>query len=121
MLKLTRWFMWGFLTLILFTAFDQVLLRVDLPLTGYQQVHEFYRDFRTRLLRVAGFENQDPVARIIAHDQQQPPAQPAIQRPSKVSKVRYLYADQDGNLQFADRLDLVPLQFRRDAQPMAAP
>ncbi len=114
MFKMTRWFIWGIFALLLVTVVDQVLLHVDLPVPGYTQVHEFYVDFRGRLLGLAG---QDPVARAIGANRQtstsDTPAPPARTQP------RYLYVDADGALQFADSLDRVPLQYRRDAQPLS--
>lgn len=119
MFKMTRWFLWGLFTLLLLTALDQILLRVDLPVPGYAQVHEFYVDFRQRLVGLTG---QDPVARTISTNRQ-PEARTtsSSSAPKTAPKVqpRYLYVDGDGALQFADSLDEVPLQYRRDAQPMA--
>ncbi len=113
MLKMTRWFIWGLFSLLLLTALDQVLLRVDLPVPGYSEVHEFYVDFRSRLLGLAG---NDPVARMITTNKKSPntfTAAPAAKAP------RYLYVGGDGSLQFVDSLNEVPLQYRRDAQPLS--
>jgi hypothetical protein len=113
MFKMTRWFIWGLFSLLLLTALDQVLLRVDLPVPGYSEAHEFYVDFRSRLLGLAG---NDPVARMITANKKSPAtvtAAPVTKSP------RYLYVDGDGSLQFVDSLDEVPLQYRRDAQPLS--
>lgn len=37
---------------------------------------------------------------------------------SQAGKVKYIYADEHNNLQFADSLDEIPLKFRKDAQPL---
>jgi hypothetical protein len=117
MFKLTRWIIWGFLTLLLLTLIDQTLLRVDLPIPGYAEVHKFYRDFRSRLL---GLVDKDPVARVISTTKEAALAE-VKKAPTTGQKVlpRFLYVDSEGALQFADSLDLVPLQYRRDAQPLA--
>lgn len=117
MFKMTRWFLWGLFTLLVLTAVDQLLLRVDLPVPGYRQVHEFYVDFRQRLVGLTG---QDPVAQQISASREPQPAanEPAPATPTKEAP-RYLYVDGDGALQFADSLEEVPLQYRRDAQPLS--
>jgi hypothetical protein len=118
MFKIARWFIWGLFSLLLLTAIDQVLLRVDLPVPGYAQIHEFYVDFRSRLL---GLTSNDSVGRVISTAQKNVPENPAtrpLSHPKKVSP-RYLYVDGDGALQFVDSLDQVPLQYRRDAQPLS--
>ncbi len=113
MFKMTRWFLWGLFFLLVLTAIDQVLLRVNLPIPGYVEVHNFYVDFRGRLLGLAG---TDPVGRTITANRQTSPQK----EPRKTSKQpRYLYVDSDGALQFADSLNEVPLQYRRDAQPLS--
>ena len=113
MFKMTRWFIWGLFSLLLLTALDQVLLRVDIPVPGYSEVHEFYVDFRSRLL---GLASNDPVARMITANKKSPEAVTAA---PVVKTPRYLYVDGDGSLQFVDSLDEVPLQYRRDAQPLS--
>jgi hypothetical protein len=120
MFKMTRWFIWGLFSLLLLTAIDQVLLRVDLPVPGYAEVHEFYVDFRSRLLGLTG---NDPVARTISANRQPSArvksAAPKTSAPTAKTQPRYLYVDTDGALQFADSLGEVPLQYRRDAQPLS--
>ncbi len=119
MFKMARWFIWGLFSLLLLTALDQVLLRVDLPVTGYAEVHEFYVDFRNRLLDLTGMRGDDSVARMITANQQSSVAtKSAAEIPAK-KPTRYLYVDDEGSLQFVDSLDQVPLQYRRDAQPLA--
>jgi hypothetical protein len=119
MFKMARWFIWGLFSLLLLTVIDQVLLRVDLPVPGYTQVHEFYVDFRTRLLGLTG---NDSVARMITTNKTATPvaqAAPALPSAPATMEPRYLYVDGDGALQFVDTLDQVPLQYRRDAQPLS--
>jgi len=120
MFKLTRWFIWGLFSLLMLTAADQVLLRVDLPVPGYTEIHEFYVDFRSRLLGLAG---KDPVGRMISTRKKvMPPSQAKkTARTAGPSEGRYLYVDSEGALQFADSLNQVPLQYRRDAQPLSDP
>lgn len=118
MFKMTRWFIWGLFSLLLLTALDQVLLRVDLPIPGYAEVHEFYVDFRSRLIGLTG---NDPVGQVITSNSQ--PVKTTRTKDSAPQKnsahPRYLYVDADGALQFADSLEEIPLQYRRDAQPLS--
>ncbi|WP_020678164.1 hypothetical protein [Geopsychrobacter electrodiphilus] len=118
MFKLTRWFLWGLFSLLLLTILDQVLLRVNLPVPGYTEVHEFYIDFRSRLIELV---DKDPVARVISTNKSEKSEQvkKTISTNTKQKTQRYLYVDAEGALQFADSLEQVPLQYRRDAQPMS--
>ena len=88
------------------------MLRVELPVPGYAEVHEFYVDFRSRLL---GLTDNDSVARMITANKKSPAAPPSL----TAKETRYLYVDGEGSLQFVDSLDQVPLQYRRDAQPLS--
>jgi len=114
MFKLIRWFLWGLFLLLLIATVDQVLLRVELPVPGYGAVQNFYSDFRSRLFGLAG---QDPIAAKIPPTQKKPAM--GTTSTSSQKKIRYLYADGEGALQFADSLDQVPLQYRKNAQPLA--
>ena len=124
MFKITRWFIWGIFTLLLLTAVDQVLLRVDLPVPGYVQIHKFYVDFRTRLIGLTG-EETDSVGQLIKAKKIEVPTaslktlKKALPAQLVKKAKRYLYVDTEGALQFADTLEQVPLQFRRDAQPLS--
>ena len=120
MFKMTRWFIWGLFALLLLTALDQVLLRVALPVPGYVEVHEFYVDFRNRLLDLTGMRGGDSVARVItASKKSVVAAKPPAMTPPPAKGPRYLYVDGEGALQFVDSLDQIPLQYRRDAQPLS--
>lgn len=122
MLKITRWFIWGLFSLLLLTAIDQILLRVDVPVPGYTEVHAFYIDFRSRLLRLTGLTEEDTIAEVINANKNSSPAAKTTMKstkPAAAKPTRYLYVDKDGALQFVDQLDQVPLQYRRDAQPLA--
>ncbi len=118
MFKMTRWFLWGLFSLVLLTALDQVLLRVDLPVPGYVEIHNFYVDFRSSLLGLTG---KDPVGRAISTNRQPTRTLESFAEttPTVKKQRRYLYVDTDGALQFADSLNEVPLQYRRDAQPLS--
>lgn len=116
MFKLIRWFLWGLFLLLLIATVDQVLLRVELPVPGYEAVQNFYTDFRSRLF---GLVERDPIAAKIPHTEKSSPAKGATPTTVGKKKIRYLYADGEGALQFADSLDEVPLQYRKNAQPLA--
>jgi len=116
MFKITRWFIWGLFSLLLLTAIDQVLLHVSLPVPGFQNVQEFYVDFRSRLL---GLVKKDSVGQMISSSTKSPAAESQPVTSSTKKPTRYLYVDGEGSLQFVDSLDEVPLQYRRDAQPLS--
>ncbi len=119
MFKVTRWFIWGLFSLLLLTAIDQILLNVDAPVPGYVEAREFYVDFRNRLL---GLTDNDKVAQMISINKSTPAV---VKSPEKTGAAptkkpqRYLYVDAEGALQFVDKLEQVPLQYRRDAQPLS--
>ncbi len=114
MLKLLRLLFWVVVAGAVLMGGDQVLMRVPLETPGLSQVQDFYVDFRARLLGLIGIEATSPqsIEQVIG-DNAEPAQQPATK------PQRYLYVDESGVLQFTDRLEDVPLQYRKDAQPLA--
>jgi len=109
MKKLIRALFWGLVFVLLLGGIDQLLVQTPFkgPLIG--SVRTFYLDFRQRLLGLAGPATAPPSVETTIERATAPPATPS---------QRYVYADKDGVLQFADSLDEVPAPFRKDAQPL---
>lgn len=111
-----------FLGLLL--AIDQAFVHLPMDLPGLRQSQSFYRDFRSRLL---GLRPGLPGAEISV-EQLIDAAERTTARPQAAKEVpgpppaqggaRYLYPDAGGQLQFADRLEEIPPQFRSKAQPL---
>jgi len=114
-MKLVKYFLWVVVLLALAVGFDQLMIRLPMHTPGLKQTQQFYVDFRTRLAGIFGTEAKPQLDVIEA----------VINKASSSSATatkktgRYLYVDGNGVLQFADRLQQVPSQYRQDAQPMA--
>jgi hypothetical protein len=107
-----RLLLWGAVFLALLLAADQALMRLTFGPSLLREFQLCYRDFRCRL--PGGFCSPAPQApetieAAIAGGSQR--AQGAVRS--------YLYVDGQGTLQFADRLEDIPLAYRSEAQPLA--
>ncbi len=103
---------WVIVFFCLLLAVDQFLLRVEFKSGGMQVAREFYLDFRTRLIGLGSDAGPKSVEEAIG-------AKP----PTAVIRVegdspRYLYADENGQLQFANSMEEIPPEFRKGAQRM---
>jgi hypothetical protein len=114
MLKLFKYFLWVVVVLMLSVGIDQLLIRVPLHSPGLQQTQQFYVDFRTRLIGLFGTETKPQPDIIEAMIKEASAPLP----PSTPHSGRYLYADDNGVLQFADSLQQVPSQYRKNAKLM---
>ena len=114
MFKLLKLFICLILTLVVLGGLDQFLVRVPLNAPGVSQVQTFYVDFRSRLLGLAGVNTSVAPASI---EQVIEATNAAPQRIQQAK--RYLYADENGILQFVDSLEQVPARYRKDAKPLA--
>jgi hypothetical protein len=126
-LKAIKWLFWFLLFLVLLLAVDQFFVQVPPIYPAHVAVSRFYQDFRTRLFTLLTSEEQPPgsvkspeqgnkpqsIEAVIDHQQSKSTDQPARQK-----SRRYLYSDADGELQFADSIDDVPLKYRAQAEPM---
>ena len=115
MLKLLKYFLWILVILALTVSFDQLMVQLPLHSPGLKQTQQFYVDFRIRLIGLFG-KNPDP----------QPDAIETVIKKTTTATLqsatkskRYLYVDDSGALQFADSLQQVPKQYRKEAQPLA--
>lgn len=127
---------WTLVSLLLLAGIDQLLVRVPVTLPAPLAVATFYRDLRSRVIElVKGMASAPakpaksaPPASIEGVIEQQqsrpvthPPKQPAPTRlhPSPRAKdraPRYIYADDGGELHFAETLAEIPEQFRDRAR-----
>ena len=114
MLKMIKRLCWILLVCALLIGGDQLLVRVPLETPGVTQLQDFYIDFRSRLLALAGFETSQPDSIEQLLPTGEPPA-----GSSEGTASRYLYVDESGALQFADSLQEVPARYRSQAQPLA--
>lgn len=134
MLRLIKPLFWTFLFLGMLLAIDQLLVQIPPVHPAHAAVSNFYRDFRSRLIDLTFGEKQatpESIEAVIETQQksqpglskngkpaEQKPAWPASQPGDKPTQ-RYIYSDSRGELQFADSLGEVPVEFRAQAQPMA--
>ena len=111
--KSSKAIFWVIVFFCILIGFDQFLLRVEFKTGGMQVAQEFYLDFRQRLISLGGTSGPKSVEEAIT-DKDSTVVTPAQEEKSP----RYLYADQNGQLQFADSMEDIPPQFRKDAQRM---
>jgi hypothetical protein len=107
-----RLLFWAVVLLMLLLAADQALVRLTFGPSLLWEFQLCYRDFRCRL--PGGFcppapQAPETIEAAIAGGSQR--AQGAVRS--------YLYVDGQGTLQFADRLEDIPLAYRSEAQPLA--
>ena len=131
MLRLIKPLFWTLLFLAMLLAVDQLLVQVPPVHPAHAAVSDFYRDFRGRLIDLAfGEKREEPqsIEAVIEKQKVKKPAvkaaakpsaeQPATTKPQGQKPQRYLYADNKGELHFADSLDDIPDEYRGQAQPM---
>jgi hypothetical protein len=121
--RLIKPLFWGLVFIILLAALDQLLTRVPPIHPAHAAVSSFYRDFRSRLLTIvvippAGapqtVEAVIEKERQVVGNKEKNPA--AAKRPGVPADGRYVYADAQGVLQFADSLDEIPKAYRGSAE-----
>jgi hypothetical protein len=115
MLKVIRYFLWLVVVSALVLGFDQLMLKVPLQTPGLKEIQIFYVDFRSRLFGLTAQEdstNEDRIEKMINQSAHQDVSQ-------ATHPNRYLYVDENGDLQFADSLQQVPVKYRSNAQPLA--
>jgi len=111
--KSSKAIFWVIVFFCVLIGFDQFLLRVEFKTGGMQVAQEFYLDFRQRLISLGGTSGPKSVEEAI--NSREVPVATQIQ---EEKSPRYLYADGSGQLQFADSMEDIPPQFRKDAQRM---
>ena len=109
--KSSKAIFWVIVFFCMLLAVDQFMLRVESKSGGLQAAQEFYLDFRQRLIGL-GASGPESVEEVLVEKE-----------PTAVVKVegdnpRYLYADENGQLQFADSMEDIPPEFRKGAERM---
>jgi hypothetical protein len=127
--------LWTLVFLLLLTGIDQLLVRMPVSAPAPLAVATFYRDLRARLLDLAtgGAAASAPVKPVSPAPAKPGPAAsvegvierhlaapipvpPVGRAPAGDAVPRYLYADDQGELHFAETLAEVPLPFRARAR-----
>lgn len=123
--KLLKFLLWSVVFLALLLACDQLLLRVPMQQPALATVRSFYLDLRQRLLRLGEHHPPATIDQLIDREvrSQNPPEKRAAKATGRADQEagnnpRFLYVDGEGNLQFADRLEDIPRQFRSSAREM---
>lgn len=120
MKKMTFSFIWFVSFLLLLLVCDQFLLRYpgrDLPLLNDFQ--QFYQDFRQRLIKLEAQRSTPTKVTVTTVEEVLAiRAQEVTQATTAAEKTRYLYLDEHGALNFADRLDEIPTAFHHSAKPL---
>lgn len=134
--------LWTLVFLLLLTGIDQLLVRVPVSAPAPLAVATFYRDLRARLLDLAKGGGAAPaparpvkpvppapakpgsaagIGEVIERHQAAPataPPPPSARAPAGDATPRYLYADDQGELHFAETLAEVPERYRRRAKAL---
>ena len=120
--------LWTAVFLLTVLAIDQLLLRLPAASTPPHAAVTFYRDLRARLLDLAGGTPGAPAPPRRAPVKAAPPAsiEGVIERhqprptaaPAGEGAPRYLYADDRGELHFAETLAEVPEPYRGRAKAL---
>ncbi len=109
--KSSKAIFWVIVFFCLLLTVDQFLLRVEFRSGGMQVAQEFYLDFRQRLIGLGSAPAPQSVEEVISEKEDVAPV-PEAPAP------RYLYADENGQLQFADSMEDIPPEFRKGAERM---
>ncbi len=126
--KSFKWLFWTILFLLALLAIDQFFVKVP-PVHGtHAALSEFYLDFRQRLLGMAIGDQAVVNSRSIHIPGERNTIEKVIDQSGETSTAegrgnhktqRFVYSDEQGNLQFAESLKEVPSEYRETAQPMA--
>lgn len=105
---------WGSLFLAILLGMDQFFLRIPTTAPALKEAREFYLDFRGRIFKLVGQEGNPSLESVIEQNDAPGPDRPG----RKENAPRYLYVDRKGNLQFADALEEIPSEYRKEAQTL---
>ena len=109
--KSSKAIFWVIVFFLVLLGADQFLIRVEFRSGGMQVAQEFYLDFRQRLFGLGQTSDPASVDAVIGEEKKQ---QPASTRQAEAP--RYLYADENGQLQFANSMEDIPSQYREQAE-----
>lgn len=115
MKRIVRFLIRGVFFIALLLVIDQAILHVSPDIPGIREVQNFYVDFRGRLLQL-GKENTETSIET-AIETADPPTEKSPKAAASPAKApRYIFADENGQLQFADSLDQIPPAYRQSAE-----
>jgi hypothetical protein len=130
MRRLIKPLFWGLVFTVLLIIVDQILIQVPPVHPAHASVVRFYSDFRTRLLglplkptsakpaKPSGPATPTAAQSIEAIIGQQQIKATAPAPTAAQQAQRYIYANEKGELQFADTLKEIPLEYRGTAEPL---
>ncbi len=125
MRRLVKPLFWILIFVLLLVGLDQFLVRTPPVHPAHAALSEFYRDFRSRLFSVIVIQesNAPQTVEAVIEKKRQPagaaaPAPAPAKTPAPQSSGRFVYADAQGVLQFADSLEEVPKEYRGSAEPL---
>jgi hypothetical protein len=107
--------LWTSLFLVLLAGVDQFFLRVPTTVPVLAEVRAFYLDFRGRLAHLGGWKQEPTLESVIDQTAAVPPGRSPR---SAETTPRFLYADRRGELHFADTMEEIPPEYRKEAQPL---
>ncbi|MCD6527114.1 MAG: hypothetical protein J7K75_09015 [Desulfuromonas sp.] len=113
MKKILSALVWSLCFIVLLVVCDQFLLRYPGKTTPLlNDFQRFYQDFRGRLL--GDSRSVTTIEKVISRQQK------STSKPDSIAAnaLHYVYANKNGELNFAKSLDEVPAEFRRSAQPL---
>lgn len=116
MKTIRKFIIWSLIFIGLLLACDLLLVRSQTLPPGLAAVQRFYVDFRGRILNLAGQAPADTIERVI--EKAASSTEPVKTGNRQPAGQRYLYADAQGALHFADSLAEVPRPYRDTAQPL---
>ncbi|MFO7982588.1 MAG: hypothetical protein R6V08_03960 [Desulfuromonadales bacterium] len=115
MKRIVRFLIRGVLFIALLLVIDQAILHVSPDIPVIREIRHFYVDFRGRLLQLG---DENPGTSIKSTIETAEPPDEKSQKPaeSPAKAPRYIFADENGQLQFADSLDQIPPAYRQSAE-----
>lgn len=118
MKKLRNFIVWSLVFIGLLLAFDLLMVRTTALPPWAAGVQRFYVDFRGRIFNLVGGSQAVSIEQVIATTAQPDQTKAAKKTAASDAAPRFLYADAEGALHFADSLNEVPEQYRAAAQPL---
>jgi len=123
--------LWTVVFLLIVLAIDQLLVRVPATLPAHVAVATFYRDLRSRVFDLTKGAKPVPAKPAAPAKAKEPPRAavgieavigqrqgpgPTAKSPVREQTLRYVYADDKGEIHFAGTLAEVPVEYRGKAK-----
>lgn len=115
MKRIVRFLIRGVLFIALLLVIDQAILHVSPDVPGIREIRHFYVDFRGRLLQLGNEKTEKSIETTI-ETPDRPNEKPQNPSAAPAKAPRYIFADENGQLQFADSLDQIPPAYRQSAE-----